>query len=225
MEISLHFLVTWLLINLAALISPGPDFVYITCVSLKNRRYGVISGLGIACALVIWVWVIGLGLAQVINNSHGLVFTAIMCAGLAYLTYLGVNIVRAAHAQRRLLKADQADLSIYKMDEQEEKLSDWACFVRGFICNITNVKCVFFMMAIISSFNLPSEFGELWHTLMFMSLSLFFLNAIYWSSLAVFVSFLAQKFATPSFRNKIELGAGYLLLVIVAVLAYNAFFA
>lgn len=86
-------------IVLLACISPGPDFVAVTSHALNDRRSGLLVGLGIACAVVVWAALAILGFGLLIRELFWL-YETIRLAGAAYLIYLGARMLIAACTTR-----------------------------------------------------------------------------------------------------------------------------
>lgn len=82
-----------------ACISPGPDFVAVTSNALNDRRSGMLVGLGIACAVILWATLAILGFGLLIKELFWL-YEAIRLVGAAYLIYLGVRMLLASFTAR-----------------------------------------------------------------------------------------------------------------------------
>ena len=120
-------------IVLLACASPGPDFVAVTSNALNDRRSGMLVGLGIACAVVLWATLAILGFGLLIKELFWL-YEAIRLAGAAYLIYLGARMLIAS------LKAGNGEPRIHGA-ARVGALQAWR---QGFMVGITNPKTATF---------------------------------------------------------------------------------
>lgn len=120
-------------IVLLACASPGPDFVAVTSNALNDRRSGMLVGLGIACAVVLWATLAILGFGLLIKELFWL-YEAIRLAGAAYLIYLGARMLMAA------FKAKSGEPGIQGV-ARVGALQAWR---QGFMVGITNPKTATF---------------------------------------------------------------------------------
>jgi RhtB (resistance to homoserine/threonine) family protein len=93
---------------MAALISPGPDFMMVSSLALSRGRAtgcwaaaGIVTGILFFTSLCLW----GLGL---IFEQHPLLTVGVKIGGGAYLTYLGIVLLRAARQAAGVPTDDQA---------------------------------------------------------------------------------------------------------------------
>jgi threonine efflux protein len=95
MEFGQAFL-TALVVWLAALMTPGPDFAATVHASVGgSRRSGLAVGAGVTVGMAAWATASLFGFHAVLLAFEGLV-TAVRLAGAAYLTYVGVRLLLAA---------------------------------------------------------------------------------------------------------------------------------
>ena len=81
---------------LVGLISPGPDFVLVTALSLQNgKKLALQAALGVATGVGLWVVSAALGLAQVMQSAPGL-WEAVRLIGGGVLIYMGSKSISAA---------------------------------------------------------------------------------------------------------------------------------
>lgn len=120
-------------IVLLACASPGPDFVAVTSNALNDRRSGMLVGLGIACAVVVWATLAILGFGLLIKELFWL-YEAIRLAGAAYLIYLGARMLMAA------CKAKSGEPHLQGV-ARVGALQAWR---QGFMVGITNPKTATF---------------------------------------------------------------------------------
>lgn len=128
---------------LVASIVPGPDFVMVTRnTMLSGRASGMWTALGVALGVSAWVVSTAAGLAALLAAS-ALAFTVVKIAGAAYLVYLGARSIIAAFKDRSKQVVD-IDL--------ERRMSRWAAFRSGLLCNLLNPKAAVFFTALMPQF-------------------------------------------------------------------------
>jgi threonine/homoserine/homoserine lactone efflux protein len=125
------------LINLLAVISPGPAFALVVRNGFKYSKHGVVYtalGLGLGVALHITNALIGIG--YLVSQSTKL-FILLKYIGACYLIYIGykslVDKSSGNHATPGSQKEDLAKLEAFKM---------------GFFTNATNPKALVFFMSL-----------------------------------------------------------------------------
>jgi len=95
MDVGAAFL-TALLVWLAALITPGPDFAATVHASVGgSRRQGLAVAAGVTVSMAAWAVAGVFGLHALLVMFEGLA-TAVRMAGAAYLTFIGVRLLWAA---------------------------------------------------------------------------------------------------------------------------------
>lgn len=127
-----------LLMLLTAML-PGPDFALVTKNSLfHSRRSGMVTALGIGCAVLIHISYCSLGLAIIITHSLWL-FNLIKTMGAIYLLYLGIPMLLSKSANQRLASNQKI---------KKSELSDRLSFRQGFLCNLLNPKATLFFLTL-----------------------------------------------------------------------------
>jgi threonine efflux protein len=131
-----------LLIDLLALISPGPNFVLVTSAALsQSRRIAVWTACGIAAGSLVWATAAALGIASVFAALPvlGLI---IKVAGIAYLLYLGVKLLRSQG---------------YKPPDGQHgpTVRGLSGFSRGLLVNMTNPKSAAYYASVFAVFLTP----------------------------------------------------------------------
>src|SRR5512138_640139 len=77
---------------LVIIVSPGPDFIYVTTRGIAQGRVaGLLSAAGISLGLMVHTALAALGLSALLQTS-GVAFQTIKFVGAAYLLYLGVKM-------------------------------------------------------------------------------------------------------------------------------------
>jgi threonine/homoserine/homoserine lactone efflux protein len=81
--------------SLVILISPGPDFLYVSARGMsQGRTAGLLSALGISGGLLIHTMLAVLGLSAVLRTSE-LAFLVVKTIGALYLVFMAVQVFRA----------------------------------------------------------------------------------------------------------------------------------
>ena len=163
-------LLTITIIQLVAIMSPGPDFAIICRNSLMySRRTGIYSALGISLGIIVHVTYTLVGIGVIISKSIVL-FSTIKLLGAAYLIYIGYKSLKAKPSKEISTTKSKQDLSRL----QAIKI--------GFITNILNPKVTLFFFSLFTqviSPNTPAIIRMLYGLQMFVfTLSWFTLLAI-----------------------------------------------
>ena len=151
------------LIQLLAVISPGPSFLITARTAVaQSRADGLKVALGLGAGTVIWSSAALLGLNAVFH-AVPILFMGMKVAGALFLLYIAYMIFR--HAAEPL-----------KIEGQGERLSN--PFLKGFLTQISNPKVAVFFGSIFIAM-LPSEV-PLWMTLALIFIVSF--NEVWWYS-------------------------------------------
>ncbi len=156
------------LIQLLAVISPGPSFLITARTAVaQSRADGLMVALGLGAGTVIWSSAALLGLNAVFH-AVPVLFMAMKIAGALFLVYIAWMIFR--HAAEPL-----------KIDGTGERLAN--PFVKGFLTQISNPKVAVFFGSIFIAM-LPQQV-PLWMTLALIFIVSF--NEVWWySAVALF---------------------------------------
>jgi len=129
------------MVHLIALISPGPDFFFIsqTAVS-RSRRDALMGVLGITLGVAVWAAVALLGLHLLLQKMRWL-HSLITVGGGLYLCWLGWQLLRAAH--RSAAPAEHAPQVL---------AHGGRTFLRGLFTNLANPKAVIYFGSVFSLF-------------------------------------------------------------------------
>lgn len=78
--------------------SPGPAFLVVVQQAMgRSRGAGLVTALGVSVGSVVWVVLILMGIAVILEQAAWL-YTGLRLAGGAYLVYLGIRMFRGATA-------------------------------------------------------------------------------------------------------------------------------
>lgn len=124
-------------INILGAVSPGPDFIVTVQNSIQHSRLkGFLTGLGIACGLLIHISYCAAGIGLIISTSPWL-FSLFKIAGSSYLIWLGISsILSKSHTK--------------EVDETGEKtmISNRKAFRTGLFTNLLNPKAMLFFLSL-----------------------------------------------------------------------------
>lgn len=88
------------------IVIPGPAVTFVVARSVEGgRAVGIASVLGVHTGSLVWVAASATGLAALLMSSVA-AFTVVKYLGAAYLIYLGVRALLAAHGKRGSAAAD-----------------------------------------------------------------------------------------------------------------------
>ena len=131
--------------HLLAVASPGPDFAVVLKQSLLHgRRAALWTSVGVGCAISLHVAYTLLGIGFLLKSSPA-AFSAVKCAGAAYLVWLGIGALRAR--PRHGLGA---------AGPPPAPPSDRAAWTTGFLTNALNPKATLFFLALFTVVVSPS---------------------------------------------------------------------
>ncbi|WP_131737975.1 LysE family translocator [Actinomadura roseirufa] len=150
MPIDQHLLLAFALTTVIAMITPGPDMLFILgCGMRGGPRAGLLATAGVATSEAVHVAVAAAGLAALFAAVPA-AFTAVRVVGAAYLIYLGVRMLR----HRQGVDAEVAA-------EGGGGMSGRRAYLNGLLTNLLNPKMVTFTIAFLPQFIAPS-LGHVW---------------------------------------------------------------
>ncbi|MFC6885810.1 MULTISPECIES: LysE family translocator [Actinomadura] len=149
MPIDQHLLVAFTVTTIVAMITPGPDMLFILgCGMRGGPRAGLLATAGVATSEVVHVAVAAAGLAALFA-AVPTAFAVVRIVGAAYLIYLGVQMIRHR-------KGVQDEL-----DEQTGGMPGRRAYLNGLLTNLLNPKMVTFTIAFLPQFIDP-RLGHVW---------------------------------------------------------------
>lgn len=163
MTASLITLVTIGLVQLLAVISPGPSFLITAQTAVaRSRLDGIKIALGLGAGTVVWASATLLGLNALFRLHHWL-FVGVKVAGALFLLWIAIQIFRHADAP-------------IEMGEGNGEAMRRNPFLRGFLTQISNPKVAVFFGSIFVAM-LPQDV-PLW--MMLALLAIVTTNEIVW---------------------------------------------
>lgn len=177
----LMLFLTVALVHLIALMSPGPDFFFVSqTAASRSRREAMMGVVGISLGIVVWAGVALMGLHLILQKMAWL-HQIIMVGGGIYLCWMGWQLLRSARAQQAQ-PAAEAQVALPKAGRS---------FIRGFLTNLSNPKAVIYFGSVFSLFVGDSVgAGARWGLFLLIVAETFF-----WFSLVAVV------FALPAMRR------------------------
>ena len=125
-------------VHLVGLLSPGPDFFYVSrAAAIHSRRTAIYGVIGITIGMSIWATAAVLGLAIVFKTMPALQ-GIIMALGGSYLFYLGVKMARVTTNA----VFDEANLRQNTASKNE--------ILKGLLVNLSNAKVVIYFSSVMS---------------------------------------------------------------------------
>ncbi|MCQ4623183.1 LysE family translocator [Corynebacterium sp. CCUG 65737] len=136
------------LLNLAGVITPGPDVVLITRLATRSRKHAAAASLGTSLGALMWITLTVLGAAAVLT-AFPRVLVLLQVIGGAWIVLMGVTMLRQGMRDRGQPPADL-------QDAVDRLGSVRAAFFTGLATNLSNPKIVLFLAALIAPLLPPS---------------------------------------------------------------------
>ncbi|MGC7559242.1 homoserine/threonine efflux transporter [Pasteurella sp. PK-2025] len=130
-----------MIVHFFGLITPGPDFFYVSRLAAHNSRRNALCGvIGITLGVLFWALASVLGLA-ILFTTIPMLHGVIMCLGGGYLAYLG----------SLMLKSDTNVV----FDSQSEQVLNQASSIKkeilkGLMVNLSNAKAIIYFASVMS---------------------------------------------------------------------------
>lgn len=150
-----HLLALYLVAVSLAMITPGPDMMFILAVGARGgRRAGLLAMAGVASSEAVQIIAVAAGLSALFAAAPT-AFTVLRLCGAAYLGYLGIQALRSAR------RGDTA------VPSRGAEVSGRYAYLRGLVTNLVNPKMVTFAVAFLPQFvdrslgHVPAQFAVL----------------------------------------------------------------
>lgn len=151
MNIYIIQLLTVASIHALAVISPGPDFVLISRLSLSySRKIGFAGAIGVALGIGLHITYSILGIGALIASSV-LLFNTIKILGALYLIYIGLMSFRKTKDSKTISVSELSDEIQIKDD-----MTPLKALKSGFLTNALNPKATLFILAVFTQVIDPS---------------------------------------------------------------------
>lgn len=175
------------ILHFFALISPGPDFFFVTQSAIRqSRKHALFAALGISLSILVWSICALSGLHFLFQKIAWLQQVLMVFGGL-YLLYLGYLMLKSASQQKSTtLAAAEPTESIVPTQKSYSTL-----FLQGFLTNMANPKALIYFSSVFSLAIQPN--AELIEQLSL--LTLIFTESLFWFALVALL-FSMQKMNT-----------------------------
>ena len=131
------------LVHLVALMSPGPDFFFVSqTAASRSRKEAMMGVLGITLGIVVWAGVALMGLHLLLAKMAWL-HEIIMVGGGLYLLWMGWQLLRSA---RQRHKQSQSDAPVVELPKRG------ISFLKGLLTNLSNPKAIIYFGSVFSLF-------------------------------------------------------------------------
>lgn len=140
----LMLFLTVALVHIIALMSPGPDFFFVSqTAASRSRREAMMGVVGISLGVMVWAGVALLGLNLILQKMAWL-HQIIMVGGGLYLCWMGWQLLRSARNQNaQTTPAEEVKVELAKPGRS---------FIRGLLTNLSNPKAVIYFGSVFSLF-------------------------------------------------------------------------
>ena len=136
---------TLALVQLLALMSPGPDFFFISQTAIsRSSREALMGVLGVTLGVAVWAGVALLGLNLLLEKMAWL-HQLIMLGGGLYLMWMGYQLLRSARRQHLQPQGQQ-------VQPEPALAKPGRTFLRGLLTNLSNPKVVIYFGSVFSLF-------------------------------------------------------------------------
>ncbi|MGF7453972.1 homoserine/threonine efflux transporter [Pasteurella bettyae] len=198
-----------IIVHFFGLITPGPDFFYVSRMAASNSRRNVICGIiGITLGVAFWAATAMLGLAIVFTTMpvlHGIV----MLLGGGYLAYLGILMVKS----RTNVTFDS--LSIAELNQATTIKKE---ILKGLFVNLSNAKAIIYFASVMSL--VLVNITETWQVLLAFSI-IVIETFVYFYLISLFFSRPFAKNFYSKYSRYIDNIAGVIFLLFGIILAYT----
>lgn len=195
----------FLLTSLIVILVPGTGVIYTVSTGLSQDRKGaVIAAFGCTLGIVPHLLAGILGVSALMHTG-ALVFRLVRYAGVLYLVYMGIGMLRNSH---------------FELDNDPRHVDAIAIIRKGVLINLLNPKLTIFFLSFLPQFiNIQSNYrpAMIWMSIQFM--------------LMTFIVFIGYGMLASGFRhlivssekamNWIQKGFGAALLIFAAKLALS----
>ena len=136
---------TLALVQLLALMSPGPDFFFISQTAIsRSSRDALMGVMGVTLGVAVWAAVALLGLNLLLEKMAWL-HQLIMLGGGLYLMWMGYQLLRSARRQHLQPQGQQ-------VQPEPALAKPGRTFLRGLLTNLSNPKVVIYFGSVFSLF-------------------------------------------------------------------------
>src|SRR5471030_67445 len=133
------------LMHMIALVSPGPDFFFVSQTAASRSRKDAMMGVvGITLGVAVWAAVALMGLHLILQKMAWL-HEIITIGGGLYLCWMGWQLLKSARAKKSAGETEIAETAVTLP-------AGGRTFMRGFLTNLSNPKAVIYFGSVFSLF-------------------------------------------------------------------------
>ncbi len=219
---AIALLVTVAGVQLAALVTPGPDFFLVSQVAVSHsRRDAMMAVIGITIGVAVWALLALLGL-KILVDQFPWIQTILFIAGGSYLSYLGYILIRSGFVQYRAKKADMAKIENGETVEPEikiEKRFKNKLLLKGLITNLANPKALIYFGSVFVLY-VGENVSNMMRVEIFVLVII--LTLLWFTLVAILFSMPKPKAIYQNISAYIDGGTGILFLLFGLMLIYQA---
>ena len=133
------------LMHMIALVSPGPDFFFVSQTAASRSRKDAMMGVvGITLGVAVWAAVALMGLHLILQKMAWL-HQIITIGGGLYLCWMGWQLLKSARAKKLAGDTDEVESPV-------DLPARGRTFMRGLLTNLSNPKAVIYFGSVFSLF-------------------------------------------------------------------------
>ena len=194
-------------------LSPGPANLFFVRTGLGGRPSRVMAGVvGANSGTLIWFVASALGL-QVLMSAFPLAFRIIAILGGLYVGWLGFKTFRAALSTAKETIDD-------RLTEAAPQRTVWQSLREGFMVQILNPKAILFFSAVLPPF--VDIHRPMAGQLVVFAATTIGMDIVSMSSYGLLAVRLAKVLREPRNKQRFDLGAGGILMIIACVILWHA---
>ncbi|AAU37579.1 MULTISPECIES: homoserine/threonine efflux transporter [Basfia] len=198
-----------IIVHFFGLVTPGPDFFYVSRMAASNSRRNVICGIiGITLGVAFWAASAMLGLA-ILFTTMPVLHGVIMLLGGGYLAYLGLLMVRSR------TNATFAPLSAEELNKTTTVKKE---IMKGLFVNLSNAKAIIYFASVMSL--ILVHITQVWQMLLAFAIILVETFIYFYLISVLFSRPFAKKFYSR-YSRYIDNVAGIIFLIFGMILAYT----
>ena len=143
----MSFILTLIVVHLVALMTPGPDFFFVSQTAVSRSRFDAMCGVvGITLGVVFWAGLSLIGL-QWIFEKWAWLHSGLLFAGGLYLMWMAYNLLKGALRKPEGTSGQATCMQL--------EASPFRTFVKGLLTNLANAKAVIYFSSIFSMMLTP----------------------------------------------------------------------
>ncbi|GBU11592.1 threonine efflux pump [Enterobacterales bacterium] len=133
------------LMHIIALVTPGPDFFFVSQTAASRSRKDAMMGVvGITLGVAVWAAVALMGLHLILQKMAWL-HQIITVGGGLYLCWMGWQLLKSARAKKRAGDSAEVETTV-------DLPARGRTFMRGLLTNLSNPKAVIYFGSVFSLF-------------------------------------------------------------------------